>query len=178
MSTPLLVGLLLLAPIATLLWQRERTWLIALSQALGMQAVLALGCSGIQTLVVAGDEAPASLERRIAFTLEGTTYNLGGWTGEKLYELANLDGDEDDGAGAAGTVEGIGRAGGEAGSQTAGVVGLPRSYFAIVALQTAVVGMLMAWRTMRDDSLVHPVTIVMALGLIANAGANIRTPWW
>lgn len=150
-SVNLVLGLLLLASMVTLLWDRERTWVIAMAQGLGLQGVLALACSALQNLVMRHDMSGVERVRAI---VEGTAFNVGGWLSQTMLEKAN------------------------AGVVSEEAVTNPQQLLPYAAAQAAVVSLTLAWLSMREEAGLSPLTILLVCALIGNCGAGASWEWW
>ena len=150
-SMNLVIGLLLLASMVTLLWDRERTWVIAIAQGLGLQGVLALASSALQNFVMRHD---LSGIERVRTIFEGTAYNLGGWLSQTISTAA------------------------QQGTVVEEIAATPQQLLPFAAGQAALVSLVIAWRSMREETLISPLTILMVFALIGNSGAGASWEWW
>jgi hypothetical protein len=147
------LGLLLIAAALTLMWSGPRTWLIAVAQGIGVQALVGAVASAVQTGWIVESGSDATLQQRVVSAVQGLPFNAAGWTARAMYDAAT-----------------DGRFG--------GAVADLDDYLLIAALQIGVVAAVMGWRRMDEESLADPVRIMIWVGLIVNAVCNIQWPWW
>jgi hypothetical protein len=146
-------GLLMVAAALTVLAGGPRTWLLAIAQGLGIQAIIGGVMSAVQVgwfLEGSGDMSPAE---RITTTVQGIPFNAAGWTGRSLFEHFTADAHP----GAMSDLDG---------------------YLPIAGVQIAVVALVIAWRKMQDESLCDVVVLFIIGLLLANSICNVSWPWW
>src|SRR5438477_11230486 len=92
MDTVLLVlGMLLIATGLTLLATAPRTWVGALAQGVGVQAVIGAIASGVQIGWLTEHSATMSIQDRVITAVQGVPFHSAGWTGRAMFEAATSD---------------------------------------------------------------------------------------
>ena len=154
--TLITIGLLLLAMAVTLMWHRERTWLVALAQGLGIQGVIAIGVSVAQVAVVMDHTATMPMAKRVETAVGGMAFNAGGWTSRQAF----------------------GMLGGDEGEPVAKQLDI---YLVVFAVQTALIAMVFGSRLMgreSDHAVGDPVLIMFGALVLTNSIANASWAWW
>mgnify|MGYP001304186013 CR=1 FL=1 len=146
-------GLLMVAAALTVLAGGRRTWLLAISQGLGIQAIVGGVASAVQTGWVLEGGSDLSPAERITTIVEGIPFNAAGWTGRSFFEQYT-------------------------GDMHAGAMSDLGNYLPIAGIQIAVVALVIGWRKMQDESLCDIVVLFVIGLLLANAVCNIYWPWW
>ncbi len=151
--TLLSFGLLMIAAAMTVLAGGPRTWLLAFSQGLGIQAVIGGAVSVVQTCWLqegAADQLPA---QKIITAVQGIVFNSAGWTSRSIFEQMTNDAH-------AGAMSDLG------------------DYLPVAGAQIGLVALVIAWRKMQDEALCD-VVVLFAMGLVlANSVCNVYWPWW
>lgn len=147
----LTMGLLLIATALTLLASGPRTWLVAVAQGIGVQAVIGGLASVVQVVWFTEESADWPVSQRIIETVQGIPYHAAGWTGRAIFEQTSAPG--------------------------ASALADPAGYFPIVAFQIAIVGLILGWRKMEDEKLTDPVQLLIWALLIGNTILNSQWAW-
>lgn len=147
------LGLLLIAAALTLMWSGPRTWLVAIAQGLGVQALVGAAASAIQVGWISDNPPDETIQERVVEAVQGLPFNAAGWTARTIFEQTT-------------------------GDQHAGAMSDLNAYLPIAVLQMGVVAAIMGWRRMDEDSLADPVRIMIWACIILNAACNIQWPWW
>jgi hypothetical protein len=151
------LGLFLIASAITLMWSGARTWLLAICQGIGMQAVVGALVAGAQVVffmpISIAHETPWE---RVQSGVQALPLNAAGWTASQAYQEVSQD-------------------------PTPGVMDHLDQYLPIAAAQLILVGMLIATRRMtpgRAQQGLDPVQLAIMALVLANAASNIRWTWW
>lgn len=150
------IGLLLIATAVTLMWHRQRTWLVAIAQGLGIQGLIAIGVSAAQVALV-NDRTPSlPMEKRVQTAVAGMAFNAGGWASRQSYEFLGADPDEP----ARGQLD---------------------IYLVVFAVQAGLFAIILGARLMGQESdhrIGDPVMVLFVALLLANSIANVTWEWW
>ena len=147
------LGLLLVATGITLLSAEPRSWLIALAQGLGVQAIVGGIASAVQVIWLMHKDQPQSVPEQVITGVQGLPFNAAGWTARAGFEAFTTD-------------------------KNPGAMSNLGDYLPIAVLQMAIVAAVLASRKMRDEGLTDPLQILVWGLLITNTVCNLWWPWW
>jgi hypothetical protein len=147
------LGLLLIATALTLMWSGPKTWLVAVAQGFGVQALIGAAASAIQTGWFMENSSDLSLAERVITAVQGLPFNAAGWTARAIFETTTGDTHE-------------------------GAMGNLHDYLPIAAIQMGVVAVVMGWRRLDEEQLTDPFRILVWIAVVANTACNIQWPWW
>jgi membrane-associated PAP2 superfamily phosphatase len=151
------LGLLLIASAITLMWSGARTWLLAIAQGVGMQAVVGALVAGVQVVFImptaVAHETPWE---RVQSGVQALPFNAAGWAATEVYQSVSHD-------------------------PTPGVTDHLEQYLPIAAAQVILIGMLIATRRVRatpDRHGLDPVQLAILALIVANSLLNVQWAWW
>ncbi|MCC6660973.1 MAG: hypothetical protein IT437_08810 [Phycisphaerales bacterium] len=152
---PLLIaiGVVLVGSAISLLLSDEKSWGLAIAKGVGMQAIIGLLVSAVHLGVQpAKGEPPPTLTQRIWRSVEGVPAHTGGWTAIKVYDnITDKDGHK----------PGI------------------ETYLMVLAAQVLLVGVVAAWRMMKEDATFDALLVLLWGLLLANAVVSAMWgAWW
>jgi hypothetical protein len=147
------IGLLLVATSLTLLVFSSRSWLVAFAQGFGIQGLVGACISGIYVGYLQEQKIPTPLAHRIEFAIQGIPFHAIGWTGRTAYNSAFI------------------------GSSGPPAVHLDQ-FLPIAAIQLTFIAAIFALRKMRPAEGTDLIILLLFVGLVVNAGANIYVRWW
>lgn len=151
----LTLGLLMVACALTLMWAGSRTWLMAIAQGMGLQAIVAAAVAAIQLAAVM-DSPPRTAADRTQLAIQAMPFNAGGWTARQLHQELNQD-------------------------PTPGVMDRVDEYLPLAIGQTLLIGIIIGARRLSpslEDRTFDPIQAIIVLLVAANALANLDFPWW
>lgn len=146
-------GLLLIATAITLMAAGPRTWLVAVAQGIGVQALIGAMGSAVQIAWFMEGSGDRSALERVVLAVQGLPFVTGGWSAQTIFT----------------------QGGGDRGHA---VMDQLDSYLPIAAIQIAVVGVILSWRKMQEERLTDPVQLLVLALLIANTACGVQWAWW
>jgi hypothetical protein len=147
------LGMLLIATAVTLLSSGPRTWLVAVAQGLGIQAIIGGISSAVQVGWFMDQAAEMTVSEKVITAVQGLPFHAAGWTGRMVFETLTND-------------------------KNPGAMSALGDYLPIAMAQMVIVAGVLGFRKMRDDGLTDPVQMLIWGLLIANSVCNAQWPWW
>lgn len=145
-------GLLLIATAVTMLASEPRTWLVAIAQGIGAQALIGAAGSAAQVWWFMDGIGQRPLADRALIAVQGLPFNAAGWSARKVFETT--------------------------GGDQQSLVWRLDDYLPIAAIQIALVGLLLGWRKMQEERLTDPVQALVVVLLVANTACAVTWEWW
>lgn len=146
-------GMLLIATALTLMASNPRTWLVAFSQGLGVQAFVGGVISSVQVGWMYEGADKLSMSERVVMAVQGIPFHAAGWTGRSVFERITED-------------------------THAGAMNDLNQFLAVGAVQMVAVGGIIAWRKMQDEALCDMLCLLVMGLVVANGACNAGWSWW
>lgn len=147
------LGLLLIATSLTLMVFSSRSWLIALAQGFGMQALIGAAASAFYVGYMMEYKTPRPIAERVQFAVQGVPFHTAGWSGREVYNATMI---------------------GQAGPPALHL----DQFLPIAAIQMSVIAAIFAFRKTRPTEGTDLFAILLVLAVMANTGANVMVRWW
>lgn len=146
-------GMFMIATALSLMATNPRTWLVAISHGIGIQAFIAGAVSAVQVGWFYEGADKLSMAERATMAIQGIPFNAAGWSGRSIYEAYT-------------------------GDSHPGAMGDINTFLTVSAIQIGVLSLVVAWRKMQEERLCDLVTVFVMLMVLVNSACNIYWPWW